>query len=190
MRYKILRTLLLLLFCQAAVIHAQEYRIHNYGMGEGLSYPFVYTVNQDSKGYIWLGTGQGLNRFNGFSFISENPEDSLASQVAAVSVKDSSGKLWFGYQSGDLAVLNNIRFGKINTGMAESSITGIAELRQGNVLVATQNSGLFCVSGKSNEITKTEGLPQILITSVCVDGNALIIGSMEGLYVCAVDNEG
>jgi ligand-binding sensor domain-containing protein len=47
---------------------AQEYRIRNFGVREGISHPFTYTINQDSRGYIWIGTGEGLCRFNGTEF--------------------------------------------------------------------------------------------------------------------------
>jgi ligand-binding sensor domain-containing protein len=86
----------------AGTLTSQEYRIHNYGVTEGIVHPFVYTINQDINGYIWVGTGEGLCRFNGFTFDTDLIQDSLAGQVAGVSYKDSRQYLWFGYQNGNL----------------------------------------------------------------------------------------
>ena len=96
---------------------------------QGISHPFVYTVNQDSRGYIWIGTGEGLCRFNGIEFNTDIKQDSLAREVAGISYKDSTGVLWFGYHSGDIARYYRNQFETINTGIEiKSAITGFAEL--------------------------------------------------------------
>ena len=121
---------------------SQEYRITNYGISEGISYPFVYTINQDNRGFVWIGTGKGLCRFNGFKFTTDMVPDSLAGQVAGYSFKDSSGTLWFGYQSGNIARYDGASFELVSAGVEiNSAITGFAELTDGIVLIATLNNG-------------------------------------------------
>ncbi len=63
---------------------------------------FVYTVNQDSRGFIWAGTGEGIFRFDGFTFTGGLVTDSLSNGVASVSYRDEKGTLWFGYQGGNI----------------------------------------------------------------------------------------
>ena len=59
--HKILKPALFVIvsFFIASVVYSQDYRINNYGISEGISHPFVYTINQDNRGYIWIGTGDG-----------------------------------------------------------------------------------------------------------------------------------
>ena len=51
-------------------VSAQEiYHIEHIGMEEGLSWTFVTSICQDDEGDIWLGTPQGLNRYDGYDII-------------------------------------------------------------------------------------------------------------------------
>ena len=47
---------------------AQSYQFFNFGLAEGLCDKFAYTINQDPEGFLWVGTGQGLCRFDGKAF--------------------------------------------------------------------------------------------------------------------------
>ena len=50
-------------------VQAKEYnRFNNISIEDGLSQATVETMMQDSKGYIWLGTNDGLDRYNGYTF--------------------------------------------------------------------------------------------------------------------------
>ncbi|HSM49421.1 MAG TPA: two-component regulator propeller domain-containing protein, partial [Draconibacterium sp.] len=48
--------------------YSQQYIFTNYSINNGLSQSVVNCIFQDSKGYIWAGTQNGLNRFNGETF--------------------------------------------------------------------------------------------------------------------------
>jgi ligand-binding sensor domain-containing protein len=126
-KVNLIPVLLILQLC-VGNIAAQEYKINQYGINEGITQSFVYTINQDSRGYIWIGTGEGLCRFNGFIFNASNAQDSLAGQVAGVSYKDTRGSLWFGYYNGDIVKYDGKKFDVIVTGIEiNSAITGFAE---------------------------------------------------------------
>ncbi len=67
---------------------------------QGLSHSIVYSVAQDDRGFMWFGTQDGLNRFDGytvkvFRHDPENP-DSVAADNAGNVFKDSRGMLWIG----------------------------------------------------------------------------------------------
>jgi ligand-binding sensor domain-containing protein/serine phosphatase RsbU (regulator of sigma subunit) len=170
-------------------IHSQEYRISNFSTSEGLLHPFVYTINQDNKGYIWAGTGEGICKFNGFTFIADNIQDTLQGQVASISYSDSQNNLWIGYQNGSIVKYNGKDFEIINTeDLITSAITGITEVTEGNLLFATLNNGLIGYDGERAFLT--DGLPQYNYTSLYIKGNILLIGTQEGLYVYSIDNAG
>lgn len=79
------------------LLHAQQYviKLKHWGVEDGLSHRQVNSVYQDSKGFIWLCTVNGLNRFDGYSFSWYTREkDSLRfDNVESVS-EDTSGQMW------------------------------------------------------------------------------------------------
>src|SRR5512137_1095565 len=85
-----------LLLCSAAALAAPEPRL-KFGRlttNQGLSNNWVLSVLRDSQGFLWVGTEDGLNRYDGRSFKIYRPSaagdpHSLASRVAAVLLEDS-----------------------------------------------------------------------------------------------------
>jgi ligand-binding sensor domain-containing protein/serine phosphatase RsbU (regulator of sigma subunit) len=185
----IFTSLILLLF--SGIVTSQEYRINNYGISQGISHPFVYTINQDSRGYIWIGTGEGLCRFNGFTFSTDIIQDSLAGQVAGVSFKDKQETLWFGYHSGNIAKYDGLTFELVNPGIEiNSAITGFAELNDGIILISTLNNGLFAYDKNTGKANQIEGLEPGMFTALLVKGNIMLLGSQQGLAIYSIDNTG
>jgi hypothetical protein len=43
-------------------LFTQTYKFQEYGIEDGICHPFVYTINQDASGYLWLGTGDDFGR--------------------------------------------------------------------------------------------------------------------------------
>ena len=71
---------------------------------QGLSQSSVYSMLQDSQGYMWFGTEDGLNRYDGYSFRiyrhdPDNP-DSLSDNWISSIVEDQTGALWIGTDGG------------------------------------------------------------------------------------------
>ncbi|MCB9051011.1 MAG: response regulator [Lewinellaceae bacterium] len=76
---------------------AQEYiaRVEYYGVEHGLSHRQVNAIFQDSRGYMWMGTYNGLNRFDGYSFRSYTKEkDGLPFNEILAIAEDADGWLW------------------------------------------------------------------------------------------------
>lgn len=84
--------------------YAQQYIFTNYSINNGLSQSVVNCIFQDSKGYIWIGTQNGLNRFNGetFDVYSYDPVDSgsISNNWVYAIAEDTSGNLWVGTKGG------------------------------------------------------------------------------------------
>ncbi|RPH30981.1 MAG: hypothetical protein EHM93_14950 [Bacteroidales bacterium] len=83
---------------------SQNYRINHYTVKQGLSQSVIYSLLQDSRGFIWVGTQDGLNRFDGYSFIKyiQTPSDtnSLSDNWVYSISEDSNGNLWIGTRRG------------------------------------------------------------------------------------------
>jgi ligand-binding sensor domain-containing protein/serine phosphatase RsbU (regulator of sigma subunit) len=169
---------------------SQDYKISHYGWNEGITHQFVYTINQDKNGFIWLGTGQGLCRFNGFVFDPGVAQDSLANEVASVSYRDNAGDLWFGYQSGHIARYDGHTFKVLHPGVElTSAITAFANVTDDQLLFTTLNKGVFVLDKKSGKSEYLKGCEPGIYTSMCLNGNNLILGTSDGLKVYALGTE-
>ncbi len=90
----------------------REYRFGALGIENGLSQGMIFCMVQDNRGFIWLGTKEGLNRYDGYSFtVYRNiPGDatSLAdNQVFSMAV-DSRGRLWIGTRTRGLQLFDPV----------------------------------------------------------------------------------
>jgi ligand-binding sensor domain-containing protein/serine phosphatase RsbU (regulator of sigma subunit) len=81
-------------------VSAQKYFFDNYSNKQGLSEQKVYKLFQDSKDFIWLGTANGLSRFDGKKFENFTTSNNLASGGVQCIVEDSLGYIWFGHKNG------------------------------------------------------------------------------------------
>ncbi len=192
-RYPVL-FLLLLLSCSAK---AQSYQFFNFGLSEGLCDKFAYTINQDQQGFLWIGTTQGLCRFDGNEFDQGFKGDSLPVSIAFTSLLDSRGRLWFGHENGILSVLEHGSFQLIDPGDEfRSPIRAMREDDDGNILVLYQQSGLWVID-PSMEITykSDPGDPADPFAGkflndfqVTANGN-LLVGTVENLSLYRFDPE-
>lgn len=107
--------------------------LYNYGVNNGLSQNSVYVIKQDKEGFIWIGTGDGLNKFDGrtFKIFRTNTNDtSLFSLqgtiINSMIVEDSEGKLWFNTNKG-LVYINKKteRFYRITKNAADQSMLSV-----------------------------------------------------------------
>lgn len=164
-------------------IFGQVYQFREYGIEEGLSHPFVYTIAQDQNGFIWIGTGEGLCRFDGFRFTVSEADDTLTNGFVTSSYLDRNGILWFGHNSGQITYDDGIQLKLLKTGdVVSSSITGITENQNGDIIIASQNNGLIRVDQKKKIEFYTEDLAGELIYSVLsVGNNQFLIGTSSGL---------
>ncbi len=79
---------------------AQSLNFRNYSVDDGLPFVEVYTIFQDSKGYLWTGGYGGLSRFDGKTFANFSPHDGLPNYWVTSITEDSRGDLWVGTISG------------------------------------------------------------------------------------------
>ncbi len=172
--------LVLIFFVQN--IYGQMYQFKEYGIEEGLSHPFVYTISEDNDGFIWIGTGEGLCKFDGFEFKVSTEDDSLTDGFVTTSYLDSKGIIWFGHNSGQVTYYNGIEFKLLGLENVNSTITTITGDQNGNVFIATQNNGITKVDKEYNLTGFSENFTGKLIYSILqVEENLFLIGTSSGL---------
>ncbi|GAB3639242.1 hypothetical protein GCM10027422_48330 [Hymenobacter arcticus] len=79
--------------------------VRQFGPAEGLSQPFIYCLLQDRQGYLWLGTAEGLVRYDGSRFVTFTTRDGLAENFVTGLWQDpASGALWLAHDQGGRSV--------------------------------------------------------------------------------------
>ena len=100
-----------LVFCSGMVCYSQipviedpYLKFDHLNNKDGLSNNYVLDIFQDSEGYMWIGTVDGLNRYDGYSFLQfkHDPKDSasLSSNLVTCIAEDETGSLWIGTGKG------------------------------------------------------------------------------------------
>lgn len=90
----------------ATKIHAQDYKFSHISVADGLSQAVVNCMIQDEKGFMWFGTQEGLNRYDGYNFkiFKRDPEEtnSLSNNFIYALKQDKKGMIWIGTNGGGL----------------------------------------------------------------------------------------
>lgn len=118
---------------------------------DGLSQSTINTILQDSQGFMWFGTTDGLNRFDGYEFTvykhDSADETTLSHNHILVLFEDSQGNLWVGTDGGGLNLFDRNREDFIHyrssstnpDSISSDSVTAIYEDADGNFLIGTSN---------------------------------------------------
>lgn len=87
-------TWLILLF-PVGKISAQHPSFRHYTIEDGLASSDVYQVKQDSRGYIWFATSNGVSRFDGYTFKTFSKKEGLPDNTVFEIFEDKKGRIWF-----------------------------------------------------------------------------------------------
>ncbi|MDZ7372612.1 MAG: histidine kinase [candidate division KSB1 bacterium] len=155
----------LIAFLSGTVLLAQEPSPHfrNFSVEHGLSHSKVNCIYQDSQGFMWFGTNEGLNRFDAYEFkvFQWDPESpgSLSANLVRCIFEDSHGRLWIGTEAGGLNLFDRgtetfTHFSADSTSpvsLGGKNVNAILEDREGNLWLATEN-GLDRLNPDTGEI--------------------------------------
>lgn len=133
----------------------------NYTNEDGLSHNYILSVTQDSLGFLWIATIDGLNRFDGTKFKKyrniRNDSTSISSNVLHTLYVDSNGDLWIGTFNKGLCRYNfqhdnfiQYTYNSDSLGTSDGRIYGIDEDNEGNLWIATFDGGLNKYVRKTN----------------------------------------
>lgn len=159
---------------------SQNFRFNEYGIEDGIAQNFIYSMDQDAKGYLWIGTGEGLCRFDGQNFKTFTAKDGLAEDIVTSTFIGADNVLWIGHNSGAISRYNGGKISKFDDKkQVISTINGISVLRS-EVFFISQNEGLFVLSsGKYKKIGKFGAARFYALQHL--DESNLILGTDNGI---------
>ena len=177
---------------------AQEIKFKKLTVEQGLSNSFVNCLLQDRTGFIWFGTDDGLNRFDGYEIkvYRNNPDDksSISGNIIWALCEDISGKLWIGTKSEGLnkydPITDEFEYWDLDSSSTEEiNITYIYEDSKNNIWVGTYKNGLYRYNTAmnkfdhwQNELTGSKILSDNFVTSIIEDHKSNIwIATYNGL---------
>jgi PAS domain S-box-containing protein len=110
----------------------------------------IHVLAQSANGYLWLGTGTGLYRFDGVAFERYQPQSGGPFPALRVTslLALTNGDLWIGFRSGVISLLRNGRATNYTTrdGVPNAGIWALVQDREGTIWAATA-SGLARLEG-------------------------------------------
>ena len=92
---------------------AQNFNLSKFTNAAGLPQNYVYSVVQDNNGFIWVGMGEGLSRYDGMRFSNFSVRDSLADNYVSQMIIDTDGQLWCGHGNGQFTYNDGRKFVKM-----------------------------------------------------------------------------
>lgn len=140
------------LWMHTLAVSAQRIFSTSYTMDDGLAANRVYSILQDSCGFMWFGTDDGLSRFDGIKFknyyLSEYTNASASNSVKKILI-DRGGKMWIGLDCGivmyDSKTDTFTPFSATTESgeMIQTYVTDMIEDSDGEVWIATNGKGLY-----------------------------------------------
>lgn len=167
---------------------------------DGLSQSNVLSILQDSRGFMWFGTRDGLNKYDGYKFTiyRNNPEkkNSISNNYVPDILESANGDLWIATWGGGLNRFNrekgtfsSYKHDEKNTkSIAGNFISAIKEDNNGNVWIGTESSGLDMLDKKTGNFVhyksdrnNTRSISDDYIRTIYADNEKnLWIGTVHG----------
>jgi ligand-binding sensor domain-containing protein len=166
-----------------------QYTLDIWTTKEGLPQNSVDCIAQTTDGYIWMGTQEGLVRFDGVRFTvfdKSNTEEIDNNYITALFV-DRSNRLWIGTYDGGVIVYADKKFHAVDTipFFANAHVRAIHEDRSGRLWVAVRSRGVVCIDNGVQHVYDTaRGLTSNEPWTFCEDDlGRMWIGTEGGISI-------
>jgi signal transduction histidine kinase/ligand-binding sensor domain-containing protein/DNA-binding response OmpR family regulator len=196
----------------ASAARPQILPIFNLTTDDGLAASQVWGVHSDSRGYLWIATSEGLNRYDGVTLQSITAAEGLRSQVVRKIVEDAGGSLWLATSDGvarfdgrgfehwgraegvNAGIVWDLAFDRHGT-LWLGSAGGLGALRDGRIRWYRRQDGLAADDVYSLLVTsrgelwvgtRAAGLARCAIAAGGDLGACTVLGTADGLGHAAV----
>lgn len=177
-----------------ASVNNQGWRVSHYDNRNGLSHNSVKCIFEDSKGFMWFGTKNGLNRFDGKEFrtyIYDGKPGSLRSSIIYDMIEDDEQRIWVATADGVYIFYPKedkfIRFEEIvKSHISISNIIWHLRIDSSGCIWILSQNGIYTYS--DNIVTDlTEKIRKYMDTlpeTIFIEGSTAYFGNMDGKVIC------
>jgi ligand-binding sensor domain-containing protein len=185
------RALLAALVLGPSLLHASHLPIRTYTVADGLARDHVLAIAQDSQGFLWFGTAEGLSRFDGYQFTNYGVDQGLPSNLIADLLETREGVSWIATGGG------LCRFDRSGAGpsrFVRAPLGGASAATAPSVLHEDPSGGVWCGSASGEgglyRLDRNDGsfrrvdltMSDPAVTAVLVDRRGkLWVGGPDGL---------
>lgn len=180
------------------IIFSQENTFYHYGINDGLSQESVQTIIKDDTGFIWIGTQEGLNRYDGSSFKVFKNDIESSSSICGNDIKkiiEFKDYIFVGSKNNGVCYYDKTLNSFFKTTITKGTCTSL--FKNGNDIYATiLNIGLFKFEFKDNhsfKVSKIFDFNELLtnnLTSLYISNNVIYVGTNSGtIFHATIEKE-
>jgi len=163
---------------------SQNPRFKNLKVFKGKANYSVNQIVQDKSGFIWMGTSDGLVKYDGVKFFVYTTKDSLIDNFVSALAIDTLNNVWIGHKNGKISILKTTGIvEKYNPeeGLGEKEISSIIIDNAGKVWFSTHGEGIYYIKGtRLFLINSDDGLADNFCYSLTKDNNDNIWVGTDG----------
>ena len=197
-KYNSIKLLVFIFLILCVRIFSQDLQFVNFTTQDGLSNNKVNSILQDKYGFIWIGTEDGLNRYDGYQFkIFRNVKqdsNSISDNNIWTLYEDKSGNIWVGTKDGYINKYDQKKnaFTRWNLQSKETNENGITAIyadNKNNIWAGTYQSGLYRINLFTNKTEhwyynaeESKSLSNNYVTSIACDSSGYLwVSTYSGL---------
>ena len=168
---------------------SQQHKVIDYSKSSGIPQPYVYSLVQDRSGHLWIGTGEGLSRFDGNSFEVFTDSDSLCDNFILTSHINDFGA-WFGHMNGGVSLYDGMAFTQVIKGdQGAGRITEI-KTRDQSTWIAAQSGGIWRIDPDQEPVLYQDTLQALSIFAFeLLSSTEILLGAIEGVFLYSLEHE-
>ncbi|MDX9748280.1 MAG: ATP-binding protein [Paludibacter sp.] len=190
---------LILVFSLGLFPGAAKLKLNHISVNKGLSQQDVETMMQDHYGFMWFGTYDGLNRFDGYNIetFRHDPHlpNTLADNRITALFESSNGIIWIGTEGSGLLYFDPSAdtFSRISHPLLSpgkcGSIYSIKEIPNGRLLLGS-TLGLMLISEYTSETPNVSFLmPNVRVRNLTLEDEMIWVGTQTGVYKVALTDK-